>query len=427
MEFNSETINMTSRGKMEYIKRQIEEDLIKSFNNYKVVLITGARQVGKTRLIKELFSNVKYINFDNIFYENEARNDGLLFLNNNGIPLIIDEVQRAPEIFRFIKLKCDENDKYSQYILSGSQLFKLMSEASDSLSGRVHIIELPTLSLRELKKEIFNKHFVPNEEYFISRNKFLTDTKYDLWDIIQKGCYPEMQNNEKLFLEFYSDYVKTYIERDVRELVEVKNLSDFQNFLIALASRTGEILNVSNIASEIRKDEKTIRNWISILETSGIIYLLKPYLNNELKRITKKPKIYFRDTGLASYLTRWNTKETLMNGAMNGHMFETFVVSEILKSYANEGLSYSNYLYYYNGRDNKKGEQEEIDLIIEENGMLYPIEIKMTTNPNSNMTNAFDVLKKISNKKISSGAIICNVQSLEKIRNNLYAVPIDLL
>lgn len=427
MEFNSETINMTSRGKMEYIKRQIEEDLIKSFNHYKVVLITGARQVGKTRLIKELFSNVKYINFDNIFYENEARNDGLLFLNNNGIPLIIDEVQRAPEIFRFIKLKCDENDKYSQYILSGSQLFKLMSEASDSLSGRVHIIELPTLSLRELKKEIFNKHFVPNEEYFISRNKFLTDTKYDLWDIIQKGCYPEMQNNEKLFLEFYSDYVKTYIERDVRELVEVKNLSDFQNFLIALASRTGEILNVSNIASEIRKDEKTIRNWISILETSGIIYLLKPYLNNELKRITKKPKIYFRDTGLASYLTRWNTKETLMNGAMNGHMFETFVVSEILKSYANEGLSYSNYLYYYNGRDNKKGEQEEIDLIIEENGMLYPIEIKMTTNPNSNMTNAFDVLKKISNKKISSGAIICNVQSLEKIRNNIYAVPIDLL
>ena len=412
---------------MEYIKRQIEEDLIKSFNHYKVVLITGARQVGKTRLIKELFSNVKYINFDNIFYENEARNDGLLFLNNNGIPLIIDEVQRAPEIFRFIKLKCDENDKYSQYILSGSQLFKLMSEASDSLSGRVHIIELPTLSLRELKKEIFNKHFVPNEEYFISRNKFLTDTKYDLWDIIQKGCYPEMQNNEKLFLEFYSDYVKTYIERDVRELVEVKNLSDFQNFLIALASRTGEILNVSNIASEIRKDEKTIRNWISILETSGIIYLLKPYLNNELKRITKKPKIYFRDTGLASYLTRWNTKETLMNGAMNGHMFETFVVSEILKSYANEGLSYSNYLYYYNGRDNKKGEQEEIDLIIEENGMLYPIEIKMTTNPNSNMTNAFDVLKKISNKKISSGAIICNVQSLEKIKNNIYAVPIDLL
>lgn len=412
---------------MKYIKRQIEEDLKKAFGHYKTVLITGARQVGKTRLIKELFSDIKYINFDNIFYENEARTDGLLFLNNNGSPLVIDEVQRAPEIFRFIKLKCDENENYGQYILSGSQLFKLMNEASDSLSGRVHIVELPTLSLREIRNEIFNEHFIPDKNYFDKRKKILNYKKYDLWEIIQRGSYPEMQNSEKTFLEFYSDYVKTYIERDVRDLIEVKNLSDFQNFLIAIASRTGEILNVSNIASEIRKDEKTIRNWISVLETSGIIYLLKPYLKNELKRITKKPKVYFRDTGLACYLTRWNTKETLMNGAMNGHMFETFIVSEILKSYSNEGLRYNDYLYYYNGRDNSKGLQEEIDLIIEENGTLYPIEIKMTTKPNNNMVSSFDVLKLIKNKKIGSGAIICNINSLQKLTDNIYAVPIDLL
>lgn len=412
---------------MKYIKRQIEEDLKKAFGHYKTVLITGARQVGKTRLIKELFSDIKYINFDNIFYENEARTDGLLFLNNNGSPLVIDEVQRAPEIFRFIKLKCDENENYGQYILSGSQLFKLMNEASDSLSGRVHIVELPTLSLREIRNEIFNEHFIPDKNYFDKRKKILNHKKYDLWEIIQRGSYPEMQNFEKTFLEFYSDYVKTYIERDVRDLIEVKNLSDFQNFLIAIASRTGEILNVSNIASEIRKDEKTIRNWISVLETSGIIYLLKPYLKNELKRITKKPKVYFRDTGLACYLTRWNTKETLMNGAMNGHMFETFIVSEILKSYSNKGLRYNDYLYYYNGRDNSKGLQEEIDLLIEENGTLYPIEIKMTTKPNNNMVSSFDVLKLIKNKKIGSGAIICNINSLQKLTDNIYAVPIDLL
>lgn len=412
---------------MDYISRQIEQKLKKAFETYKVVLITGARQVGKTRLIKEMFPNVKYINFDNIFDENRARNDALLFLNDNGAPLIIDEVQRVPEIFRSIKYKVDEKNEYSQYILSGSQLFKLMEEASDSLAGRVHIIELPTLSLREIKKESFNERFVPTNEYVSKRIKNLNDTNIDLWSVIQRGLYPEIQNNKKDFLDFYSDYVKTYIERDVREIIEVKNLNDFQRFLIALAARTGEVLNTSNISSEIQKDDKTINNWISVLETSGIIYLLRPYANSNLKRIIKKPKVYFRDTGLACYLTRWNTKDTLMNGAMSGHMFETFVVSEILKSYANVGLDYRNYLYYYNGRDNTRGQQEEIDLIIEENGTLYPIEIKMTTNPNEGMIKAFDVLNKIENRKIGNGAIICNVNTTTKIKDNIYAIPVQVL
>lgn len=409
---------------MEYIHRQVEEKLLNSFKNYKVVLITGARQVGKTRLIKELFQNLNYINFDNIFYENAAKNDGLLFLNENKHPLILDEVQRVPEIFRFIKLKCDEIDNYGLYILSGSQLFKLMSEASDSLSGRVHIIELPTLSLREIRKESFNERFIPANEYFDKRIKFKTNLDFDLWDTIQKGLYPELQNNDKNFIDFYSDYVKTYVERDIRDIIEVKNLFDFQRFLVSVAARTGEVLNISNIASELQKDNKTISSWINILETSGIIYLLRPYFNNDFKRIIKKPKLYFRDTGLASYLTRWNTKETLMNGAMNGHMFETFVVSEILKSYSNSGLDYRNYLYYYNGRDNTKGLQQEIDLIIEENGTLYPIEIKMTTNPNTEMIKSFEVLNNIKNKNIGSGAIICNVDSTMKIKDDLFAVSV---
>ena len=417
---------MGNYNNMEYINRQIEEKLKKAFETYKVVLITGARQVGKTRLIREMFPNIKYVNFDNLFDENRARNDALLFLNDNGDPLIIDEVQRVPEIFRSIKYRIDEKNEYGQYILSGSQLFKLMEEASDSLAGRVHIMELPTLSLREIKKESFNERFIPTDEY-ISKRKYSNETNIDLWNVIQRGLYPEIQNTEKDFLDFYSDYVKTYIERDVREIIEVKNLNDFQRFLIAIAARSGEVLNTSNIASEIQKDDKTINNWISVLETSGIIYLLRPYANSNLKRIIKKPKIYFRDTGLACYLTRWNTKDTLMNGAMSGHMFETFVVSEILKSYANVGLDYRNYLYYYNGRDNTRGQQEEIDLIIEENGILYPIEIKMTTNPNEDMSSAFNVLKRIENKNIGNGAIICNVNTTSKIKNDLYAIPVQAL
>ena len=302
-----------------------------------------------------------------------------------------------------------------------------MNEASDTLSGRIHIVELPTLSLREIKEEVFNKHFVPSSDYFIEREKSLNNKKIDLWDRIQRGLYPEMQDDEKKFIEFYSDYVKTYIERDVREIISVKNLNDFQRFLIAIAARTGEVVNHAKIAGEIGKDEKTVSSWISLLETSGIIYLLRPYLNNNLKRIIKKPKLYFRDTGLACFLTKWNNKEVLMDGAMNGHMFETFVVSEILKSYVNEGLDYRNYLYYYNGRDNTKGEQEEVDLIIEENGKVYPIEIKMSTKPTLDMANGFKVLSRITNKKIGSGAIICNVESLSKLSNDIYAVPIGLI
>ena len=412
---------------MDYINRQIEKDLENAFKHYKIVLITGARQVGKTRLIKELFKEMKYVNFDNIFYENEAKSDGILFLNNNGKPIIFDEVQRVPELFRSIKYICDKDENYGQYILSGSQLFKLMNEVSDSLSGRIHIIELPTLSLREIKKEMFNKHFVPSEDYFGERKKVLNSEKIDLWDKIQKGLYPEMQDDERKFIEFYADYVKTYIERDVREIIAVKNLNDFQRFLIAIAARTGEVINQTKIAKEIGKDEKTISSWISILETSGIIYLLRPYLNNDLKRIIKKPKLYFRDTGLCCFLTKWNNKEVLMNGAMNGHMLETFVVSEILKSYANEGLDYRNYLYYYNGRDNKKGEQEEIDLIVEENGKIYPIEIKMSTRPTLDMANSFKVLNNIKNKEVGNGAIICNVDNLSKLSKDIFAVPIEMI
>ena len=251
----------------------------------------------------------------------------------NAPPVTIDEVQRAKELFRYIKIRCDESESKGLFCLSGSQPFHLMQNVSESLSGRIGIVELSGLSMRECMNDPFNRHFLPTLEYAAERGKTLQKPE-NIWEIIHLGGYPELQNEEKEWSAFYADYVKTYIERDVRELATVQDLGAFRQFLIAAAARTGELLNYSNIASEIGKDVGTVKNWISILEASGIIYLLEPYTSNVLKRAIKSPKLYFRDTGLVCYLTRWLTAENLAYGAMSGAIFETFVVSEILKSFA---------------------------------------------------------------------------------------------
>ena len=241
-----------------------------------------------------------------------------------------------------------------------------------------------------------------------------------------------MQDKNKEWSAFYADYVKTYVERDVRELASVQDLNAFRQFMIATAARTGGLLNYSAIASEIGKDVGTVKNWISVLEASGIIYLLEPYVSNVLKRAIKSPKLYFRDTGLVCYLTRWLTPETLAYGAMSGPVFETFVVSEILKSFANEGLDYRHFVSYYRGRDKKKvkegGEilelEVEIDLIIEEDGILYPIEIKKNAQAKAVMASAFRVLDQISGKKRGMGGVICNCPDVGMIRENIFQIPV---
>lgn len=411
---------------MKYIKRLIEKEIKNSFETYKAVLVTGARQVGKTKMLKEVFPNLKYIDLDDIFMEAKAKEDGTLFLENNKYPLIIDEVQRVPELFQGIKYKCDENEEYGKYILSGSQLFRLMEKASDSLAGRVHIIELANLSLREIQGIEFYDKFIPTEEYIQNRKKFVKPID-DIWTIIHKGSYPELYSSNKEWEWFYADYVKTYIERDVRELINIRYKIDFEKFLSCIAARTGQVLNYSNIASDVGVDVKTIISWVGILETSNLVYLLQPFANSNLKRSIKSPKIYFRDTGLVAYLTRWLTKDTLMNGAMAGNIFETFVVSEILKSFSNNGVEYRHYMYYYNGYDNSKHTQSEIDFIIDVNGKLYPIEIKMSANPNKGMANNFCLLEKATNKELSDGAIICMTKEAYKLDNKLYAIPVNYL
>ncbi|MBP3709674.1 MAG: ATP-binding protein [Treponema sp.] len=416
---------------MEYIKRAIENVVLHSDKTFKSVLVTGARQTGKTEMLRTLFPAKKYVPIDDPFIAEQAKNNPNMFLSLNQPPVIYDEIQRVPELFRFIKIACDERKEKGLFTLSGSQPFELMKHVSESLSGRVSIIELATLSQREINEDEFYEPFLPTMEY-IQKRSATAKTSHNIWEYIHKGGYPELQDPNVEWAAFFSSYVKTYLERDVRQLSAVQNLDDFRRFMVAVAARTGQVLNYSNIANEIGKDHVTIKNWISILEASGVIYLLEPYTPSVLNRAIKSPKIYFRDTGLAAYLTRWLSPETLAMGAMSGAFFETFVVGEIVKSYSNRGIDYRYCISYYHGKDKKKktrnGEtvevESEIDLIIEENGILYPIEIKQSVNVTANETSAFFVLDKVDDKKRGTGAIICTCPQPGIIRENILQIPV---
>ncbi|MBQ7370750.1 MAG: ATP-binding protein [Blautia sp.] len=416
---------------MEYIKRAIEDIALHSDKTFKSILITGARQTGKTEMIKHLFPEKKYVLIDDPFVEDQANNNPNMFMMLNQPPVVYDEVQRAPGLFRYIKIACDDTKNRGLFCLSGSQPLELMEKASESLSGRVGIIEMSPLSGREIDHDPFNTPFLPTLEYIQERNK-TAKAPENLWERIHCGGYPELQNPDVDWGVFFSSYVKTYLERDVRKLSAVQDLNDFRQFMVAVAARTGQMVNYSNIADEIGKDQTTVKSWMSILEASGIVYLLESYTPSILNRAIKTPKVYFRDTGLAAYLTRWLTPDTLAYGAMSGAFFETYVISEILKSYSNRGIDYRYCVSYYRGRDKKKvkrnGEtievESEIDLIIEENGILYPIEIKKNTSVTADETSAFLVLDKVNEKKRGTGAIICNCPQPGMLRENILQIPV---
>lgn len=415
---------------MKYIDRSIEDIIEKSSKTFKAILVTGARQTGKSTVIKHMIQDVKEVTFDDFFVEEQAKENPNMFMMLNEPPVFFDEIQRVPDLFRYIKMYCDNSNQKGLYYLSGSQPFKLMNLASDSLAGRVAIIELSTLSLREIYGSTCKCPFLPTLEYIKERKNDVKEAS-NIWCQIHRGFYPELQDNDVDWSMFYSSYVKTYIERDVQELSAVQDLEAFRRFMVACAARTGQILNYANIASEIGKAETTVKDWVSILEASGIVYLLEPYANSVLKKAIKTPKLYFRDTGLAAYLTRWLTPETLATGAMSGAFFETFVISEILKSYSNRGMDYRYFVSYYRGRDKLKRkkdgvfveEEAEIDFIIEQDGVLYPIEIKSGTKVTADMTAAFQILDKIPEKKRGTGAIICTCPTPGALRDNVFQIP----
>ncbi len=405
---------------MKYIKRNAEEVIKKAEKMFKAILVTGARQVGKTTMLKNLKPDIQYVTLDDMLLNQSAQEEPEMFLKSNQPPIIIDEVQYAPDLLRYIKIVVDNSNEKAMFYLTGSQQFHLMKNISESLAGRIGIINLLGLSLREIKENNFNMPFTPREEYLEERKKYKMSIPYEeIWDIIHKGAMPALYQEESDAEMFFSMYVNTYIERDVRNLTQVGDTLQFLKFMTALASRIGQLLNLNSVANEVGISLPTAQRWLSILISSNIVYLLEPYYNNIMKRAVKTPKIYFLDTGLAAYLTKWKNKEVLEAGNMAGNFFENFVIVEILKSYYNAG-ELRPPLYFY--RDKEK---REIDLVIEQNGTLYPIEIKKSAKPTKNMIENFSVLDKVS--KVGEGAIICMYDRILDLDEKNKAIPYSYL
>lgn len=407
---------------MKYINRNIETTINKAAKMFSTVLITGARQVGKTTLLKHMTSDISYLTLDDPILLQSALEEAGSFFKTTPPPVIVDEIQYAPNLFKYIKMSADESNKKGQFFLTGSQQFKMMKNVSESLAGRIGIINLLGLSLREIKNDTFNEIFVPTEEYLAKRKLSVKQADYkEIWEIIHKGSMPAMYADEIDWQMFYAAYTKTYIERDVRELTQVGDELKFIKFMTAMASRTSQMLNLTSVANEVGISVPTVDRWLSILISSNIVYLLQPYYTNITKRAVKTPKLYFLDTGLAAYLTKWNTPEVLEAGAMAGAFFETFVVAEVLKSYYNGGVLDPS-LYYYRDKDGK-----EIDMIIEQNGALYPVEIKKTSNPGKEHIENFSVLEKIKGITVGTGGIICMYDKSVRINDKNITIPVTWL
>ncbi len=405
-----------------YIKRHIEAVIEQSKKTYPVLLVTGPRQVGKSTMLQNLYPNINYETLDDPFLLQTIKSDPVGFLKLKGFPFIIDEIQKSPELFSSIKYLVDTNKTNGMYFLSGSQKFPLMSGVSESLSGRVSIINMLGFSNREIYDDAFDKPFIPTLEYLTTRNTKIPADIKTIWERIHKGSMPKLYEDTSMdWGKYYSDYLNTYLERDIHKLENIGDTLSFLQFITALASRTGELLNMQSIAKEVGVSAPTIKRWISILQKSNIIYLLHPFSLNANKRIVKTPKVYFMDTGLVCYLCKWLTPESLINGAQSGNIYETFVISEIIKSYYNHGIEPN--IYYYRDTDG-----QEVDLLFFQDGTLFPIEIKKTSSPNLKDIKHFKTLQSsFPSIKIGEGGIICSYEKLLPLNENNKIIPLTLI
>ena len=323
----------------------------------------------------------------------------------------------------YIKIIVDKEKSNGLFWLTGSQKFQLMQGVTESLAGRVAIIELQGFAIAEIQQRASSLlPFLPTKEW-LKKTKIRQPKKLlvdELYQEIWKGCYPRVINEKEISIDlFYNSYLQTYIQRDVRALTQVADEKKFMNFIRATAARTSQLLNYNKLARDVGVDQKTIKSWLSILETSGLIYLLQPYHNNLNKRLIKTPKLYFLDTGLCCYLTKWSSPQALEAGALSGAILETYIISELLKSYWYNGLN--AYFYFYRDKDLK-----EIDLLIEQNNQLYPIEIKKSSSPGRSSIKNFSVLNKLD-KKIADGAVLCLKESELPISDHINLIPISYL
>lgn len=406
-----------------YIKRHAEATVEKLSKMFGAVLVAGPRQVGKTTMLQKVTQNINYATLDDILVRASAQEQSGTFFKDNPPPVFIDEIQKAPELFPQIKMIIDREHKKGQFFMCGSQQFQMMKGISESLSGRIGLLTLLGFSMRERCDTEDDSPFIPTDEYFTERKKHIRDISYDdVWKMIHRGSMPELwENPDYDWQMFYAAYVQTYIERDVRDLTEIGDTVKFAKFMTATAASTGQLLNLASLARDVGISQPTAERWLSILVASNIVYLLQPYSNNITKRAIKTPKLYFLDTGLAAYLTKWNTVGVLKNGAMAGAFFESFVISEIIKSYYNRGIIEPP-LYFYRDK-----EMNEIDLLIEDGGVLYPLEMKKHADPKKSDMDAFDLIDKIPNVKRGPGGVICLYDKLITLKGNDRVIPIQYL
>ena len=408
---------------IQYIKRHAEKTVGQLSKMFGAVLVAGPRQVGKTTMLRELTKEMGYVTLDDPIMRDSAVEESGTFFKDNPPPVFVDEIQKAPQLFEQIKLLLDRDGQKGQFYMCGSQQFRMMKGVSESLAGRLGLITLLGFSLREKYGVGFDEPFLPTEEYFAQRKADLVEIPYDaVWEAIHRGSMPELSSNPDFDWQmFYGSYVRTYIERDVRELSEIGDEVKFTRFMTVAAASTGQLLNLSSLARDVGISQPTAERWLSILVASNLVYLLKPYSNNITKRVVKTPKLYFLDTGLAAYLTRWNTVDVLKNGAMAGAFFESFVISEIIKSYYNKGILEPP-LYFYRDKD-----MNEIDLLIENGGTLYPLEIKKHADPRKKDIAAFTLLDKLPGVKRGPGGVICLYDRAVLLSGNDRVIPVKYL
>jgi predicted AAA+ superfamily ATPase len=416
-----------------YIKRKIEDTILNVSSTFPVLMLTGPRQSGKTALLNKLSeANRKYVTLDDPADRLFARNEPTAFLERYSPPVIIDEIQYAPELFPYIKMYVDRHKNSGDFWLIGSQMFHRMKNVSESLAGRVGIINLFGLSNNEITGNLFDQYTTEKDELLKRIHTAKPMTLPDVFERIFKGGMPRIYEQPNVNQEgYYSSYVQTYLSRDIRELTQVADELTFYKFLCITAARTGSMVNYDALAKEAEISAPTAKQWLSVLVSSGIVILIEPYHNNALKRVVKSPRMYFWDTGLAAHLTKWSSPDVLESGAMAGEFFETYVISEIYKSFVNVGKKPP--LYYYRDSNTK-----EIDLILWQNGTLYPIEIKKSSNPvgatkNFGVLNPvtdetnFDDLSKHLKMEIGTGNVICLANNLRPIDGKNWTVPVWLI
>lgn len=408
---------------MKYIHRSLERKFSRMSSFFKAVLVTGARQVGKTTMLRHLAEgeNRTYVTLDNLMARNLAKTDPVLFFQTYKPPIIIDEVQYAPELFSQLKIICDESEGTGLFWLTGSQHYSMMKNIRESLAGRIGILELYSLSKNEKDGTEFENDLDFSLQCLLERQaQVAKNDVFRVFEHIWRGGMPQVFRAEaEQRQEYYDAYVDTYLMRDVAELGGITDSLRFRRFLGACAALVSEQLNYKTLADTAEISQPTARDWICLLESLGIIYLLRPYANNELKRLTKAPKLYFCDTGLCAHLSMWLTPETLMNGAASGHYFENFVVIEMLKNYA-YSKSKANISYY---RDSNA---KEIDVFVEEGKLIHPLEIKKSANPDRRETKKFGVLDKTTIER-GWGGIICMCEEVIPIDSKNCFIPCNLL